>query len=88
MKSDKQCRIFRLCSFILPILILLSYFVRKDITPFGDNTFLIHDMNAQYIGFFAYFRTVLAGKNNFLYSLSRGLGGDFPSFFATSNFAA
>ena len=82
MKSDKQCRIFRLCSFILPILILLSYFVRKDITPFGDNTFLIHDMNAQYIGFFAYFRTVLEGKNNFLYSLSRGLGGDFPSFFA------
>ena len=43
---------------------------------------MIHDMNAQYIDFYAYMRSVMSGRNNFIYSFSRGLGGDFPSFFA------
>lgn len=82
MNDRKQCRIYRLCSFLLPVIILTAYFAAKSITPFGDGTFLIHDMNAQYIDFYAYFRTVLNGQNNFFYSFSRGLGGDFPSFFS------
>ena len=82
MKNNKQCRIFRLCSFLLPVIILSAYFILKHIAPFGNSTFLIHDMNAQYVDYYAYLRTVLQGKNNFLYSFSRGLGGDFPSFFS------
>lgn len=56
--------------------------IKKQITPFGDLSFLIHDMKAQYIDFFAYLRGVLSGTNDFNYSFSRGLGGDFKSFFA------
>lgn len=82
MNQKNKCRIFRLFSFILPVLILCFYFYRKQITPFGDLTFLIHDMRAQYIDFFAYMRSVLSGVNDFNYSFSRGLGGDFKSFFA------
>ncbi len=81
MTRNRQCRVYRLFSFFLPLLVLAVFFAIKGITPFGDSTFLIHDMNAQYVDFYAYMRTVLSGKNNFLYSFSRGLGGDFPSFF-------
>ena len=82
MNENRQCRFYRLCSFLLPVLILVLYFAVKQVSPFGNSTFLIHDMNAQYVDFYAYLRTVLTGKNNFLYSFSRGLGGDFPSFFS------
>ncbi len=82
MSEKKVCRVFRLFSFVIPILILCIYFIWKGLTPFGNNTFLIHDMNAQYINFYAYLKSCIAGKNNFVYSFSRGLGGDFPSFFA------
>ena len=82
MSKKNICRVFRLFSFVIPIVILCIYFIWKGLAPFGDNTFLIHDMNAQYINFYAYLKSCLAGKNNFVYSFSRGLGGDFPSFFA------
>ncbi len=82
MNQKIKCRFFRLFSFILPILVLCVYFIKKEVAPFGGNTFLIFDMNAQYIDFFAYMRSILSGVNNFSYSFSRGLGGDFRSFFA------
>ena len=81
MNYSKIRRFFPLVSFLLPVLCLCSYFMWKGIAPFGNNTFLIHDMNAQYIDYFAYFRTVLLGENDFRYSLSRCLGGPFPAFF-------
>ena len=82
MTQKNKCRIFRLFSFILPVLLICIYFKEKQITPFGDFSFLIHDMKAQYIDFFAYLRSVINGTNNFSYSFSRGLGGEFKSFFA------
>ena len=82
MNQNNKCRVFRLFSFILPICILCVYYIKKEVTPFGDKTFLIFDMNAQYIDFFAYMRSIISGLNNFSYSFSRGLGGDFRSFFA------
>lgn len=81
MSESRQNHLFLLCAFFLPALILCAYFLTKQIAPFGDSTFLIHDMNAQYVDFYAYMRTVFSGKNSFRYSLSLGLGGDFPSFF-------
>ena len=73
---------YALCAFIIPVLILIVYFLWRRIAPFGENSFLIHDMNAQYVDYFAYMRTVLAGENDFVYTLSRELGGDFRSFFS------
>lgn len=81
MTAFTKRRIFRLFSFLSPAIILAVYFAVKKITPFGNNTFLIHDMDAQYIDFYAYFRTVLQGENDVFYSFSRGLGGDFISFY-------
>ncbi len=82
MNCSKFRRFYSLLSFLFPFVSLCLYFIWKEIAPFGNNTFLIHDMNAQYVDFYAYLRTVIQGENDFLYSLSRGLGGSFPVFFA------
>ena len=82
MKGPRARRLFPLLSFLIPVLCLGLYFIRKGIAPFRDGSFLIHDMNAQYVDFFACLRSVLRGENDLRYSLSRGLGGPFPAFFA------
>lgn len=82
MNETQRNRLGMLASFFLPVFMLGFYFYIQKIAPFGDSSFLIHDMNAQYVDFFSYMRTILNGSNNAVYSLSRGLGGDFGSFFA------
>lgn len=62
-------------------LMLIICFVLK-ITPFGDESFLIIDANAQYINFFSYFRTMLQEGNDFFYSFSKTLGGEMAGFTA------
>ena len=84
MKSNflSSSKIYRILSFFLPVFCLAGYFFINEITPFGNNTFLIHDMNEQYVDNFSYVKSVFHGENNLIYSFSRGLGGDFPSFAA------
>ena len=52
------------------------------ITPFGDASFLVYDMKRQYVDFFAYLKSVVFTENDLRYSLSNGLGGEMPGFFA------
>ena len=82
MKQRPSGSFWIVLSFLCPVLGLLLFFSLHKITPFGNNSFLIHDMNYQYVDFYAYLKTVLQGENDIHYSLSRGLGGDFYSFFA------
>ena len=82
MKRLSSSKICYLLAFLMPVICLAGYFFIHEITPFGDNTFLIHDMNAQYVDHFSYMKSVYRGENNLKYSFSRGLGGDFPSFAA------
>ena len=82
MKRLFSSKICYLLAFLMPVICLAGYFFIHEITPFGDNTFLIHDMNAQYVDHFSYMKSVFRGENNLKYSFSRGLGGDFPSFAA------
>ncbi|WP_054669836.1 YfhO family protein [Lentilactobacillus senioris] len=45
--------------------------------PFGQSSILTVDLGQQYIDFFAYFKhTLLTDPSGFLYSFSKGLGGD------------
>ena len=82
MSKKNTDRIYLLLSFLLPILFLCLFFFHHKITPFGNGTFLIHDMNYQYADYFAYLHDILFGENSFNYVLSRGLGGDFLSLWA------
>lgn len=46
------------------------------ITPFGNHTFLIMDMNIQYVDFFTYLRRGLLEDGSLLYSFTKSLGGN------------
>ena len=41
--------------------------------PFGERTILITDMNKQYNDYFAYFKTIMTGENNLIYTFSKTL---------------
>lgn len=47
----------------------------KGYVPFGNNTLATKDANFQYLDLFAYFKDILAGKNDIDYSFSKMLGG-------------
>lgn len=66
-----------LISFLLPIIIMGGYFAYRSMAPFGQSSLLTVDLGQQYIDFFSYFRrTLLHHPSEFLYSFSKGLGGE------------
>lgn len=60
--------------FLLPAAILALAAAVCGLYPFGDKLFMLNDMNAQYVDFFAWYRDVLAGNACGLYSTSQALG--------------
>ena len=69
-------------SFAVPFVLMLILCIRRNVTPFGDNTFLYLDMKRQYVDFYSYYRSVFTGNNDFLYSFSGALGQSMPGFTA------
>ena len=70
----RKNRILVLC-FALPIFLLTGLFIVKGISPFGEKSNLMWDMEIQYTDFFAYYKNVLSGKESLAYSFSKSLGG-------------
>ena len=70
------------CAFLAPCLIMTILCVFLKITPFGEKSFLINDMWGEYADYMAYFRTILSGDNDLLYSFSKSLGDDLLSLLA------
>lgn len=72
----KRRQIF-IMSFLLPVVIMGSYFAYRSMAPFGQSTLLTVDLGQQYVDFFSYFRrTLLHNPSQFIYSFSSGLGGE------------
>ena len=67
-------------AFLIPVLISLAAFAALGIIPFGSKSLLIIDMNNQYVDFFSYFKTIFTENNDFFYSFSLNLGGNFIGF--------
>lgn len=66
-----------LISFLLPVIIMGSYFAYRQMAPFGQSSILTVDLGQQYVDFFAFFRnTILHHPASLLYSFSKGLGGE------------
>lgn len=65
-----------LCALLLPLLLLAAAFAALGITPFGDNTMLFADANAQYVQYFSYTQRLLHGQESLLYSFGKDLGGN------------
>jgi uncharacterized membrane protein YfhO len=57
------------------------FVIACNITPFGDKTWLIYDMKRQYADFYSYYKTILSGENNIIYSPAIALGSAAVGFF-------
>ena len=51
------------------------------LSPFGDKTFLYDDMKRQYVDFYAFYRSILGGKNDLVYSFQKGIGEPVTGLF-------
>lgn len=69
-------------SFSIPIILLCGLFIYNTITPFGDNSLLLIDMDGQYISFFSYYKELIAGRADWLYSFSKSFGGGMQGLIA------
>lgn len=71
-----------LVSGLFILVMFLSVLILAHIAPFGDKTFLMYDLKRQYVDYYAYYRTILTGKNNIFYSFATTLGSGTVGFFA------
>lgn len=62
--------------FMVPVFVLLAVYMVWGQYPFGENTLLIWDMEAQYAPFFSHLHEILHGNASALYTFSRALGGN------------
>jgi len=70
---------------ISAVFILAMFFLvlaAAHIALFGDKTFLMYDLKRQYADYYAYYRTILRGKNNIFYSFATTLGSGTIGFYA------
>lgn len=69
-------------AFILPAAAALVSYAVKGIAPFGDAFVTGWDCYTQYVDYFDWFRQVLAGDGNLLYSFGKSMGGNTIGLFA------
>ena len=69
-------------AFLAPALIMSVSYFAFGAYPFGDESVLVLDLNAQYVYFFGALRRALHGDASLIYSFSRALGGEFLGIFA------
>lgn len=71
----KRNRHLLLCFFVPAIILFVSY-AFFGVYPFGKNSVLSLDLNAQYVYYYDYMYDVIAGKESLFYSWSRTLSGE------------
>ena len=80
--KKKTSRLYLVLAFTIPCILMYAIYFLRDTYPFGDESVLVLDLNAQYVYFFNAFRRVLHGDASLFYSFSRALGGEFIGIFA------
>lgn len=74
--KDRETRKLYLLAFFLPMAVLELCYITLRVFPFGNNSLLALDLNAQYIYYYEGFRDAVLGDGGLLYSWSRTLGGE------------
>lgn len=69
-------------AFLAPCLLMYVIYFAFGVFPFGDESVLVLDLNAQYVYFFGALRRALHGDTSLIYSFSRAMGGEFIGIFA------
>ena len=73
---------YLIAAFLIPFMIMLAVYVCLEKHPFGNNTVLTLDMQAQYVYYFEALRRLLTEGGSWLYSWERTLGGEFMGIIA------
>ncbi len=81
-KLREKFDIIYLLSFLIPAAILLFIFIKNEIFPFGDRSFLHIDMYHQYFPFLVEFYHKLKNGESLLYSWNTGIGSNFVALYA------
>ena len=71
-----------LLCFAVPALAMTVLYALIEVFPFGNNSVLVLDLNAQYIYYFEQLREIVRSGESILYSFKRALGGEFMGIFA------
>ncbi|MBP3683893.1 MAG: YfhO family protein [Oscillospiraceae bacterium] len=82
LSFHKQALVLYSASFLIPLCILTGCMYVLKIAPFGEDSLLLIDSSSQYVNYLGYFRSVLRGENDLLYTFSKNLGGDLLSLAA------
>ncbi|MBQ9115831.1 MAG: YfhO family protein [Clostridia bacterium] len=80
--SEPRERGYSVASFLLPAVLLLIAYFAMGLFPFGNNSVLSYDLNAQYVHFFAGLKNIFASGESPLYTWSRTLGGEYVGMIA------
>ncbi len=65
---------------VLVILMYIALLLICDITPFGDNTWIMYDLKRQYIDFYSYYKRIYTHEAGVLYSFETALGSGMIGF--------
>jgi len=68
--------------FAVPVFLLVLVYALRGVYPFGKNSVLALDLNAQYIYYYEAFRDAFFSGKSLLYSFSRTLGGEMVGLYA------
>ena len=79
--SDKKVYVHVLAAAVAAGFFFVIFSIVAGMTPSGDNTWAVFDMKRQYLDFYSYYKSILAGKNNVLYSPAMALGSGAVGFF-------
>lgn len=74
--------LFLCAAFFLPFVIMLGVYACMEMHPFGNNSVLMLDIQAQYIYYYEEIRSLILEGGSFLYSWKRTLGGEFMGIVA------
>lgn len=82
MNENEKKIIKYVLSFCIPFIMYMIIGVLLKLYPFSDNTFLISDINNQFVHFYNFFKGLFETNNDFFYTFSKNLGGDMMGFSA------
>ncbi|MBO4428817.1 MAG: YfhO family protein [Clostridia bacterium] len=81
-KITKSPYFYLVGAFFLPVLLMLGAHAAASFYPFGNQSILSLDFQAQYIYYFEQIRRLLTEGGSWLYTWSRTLGGEFMGYVA------
>ena len=82
MKGFKRYVFYIISPAVLTFVIIFAIYKFSGYAPFGETSLATMDANIQYLDFFAYFKNVLEGKDNLLYTFGKTLGGSNIAVFS------